>query len=187
MDSNLFEFLRNDEMVTTILEAFEVDGLKDRAIVKTASIVILVVVILLIIAIILATIIGLIAAGVLTFGTGVAAAPTLAIVGIIATFLIGYVFTAGLGAIELITSSISGVEPIADAMTMIFGQEIVHRLSPVKFHRVLWLHDRLETGSSSTNTERIFSTIDDNCDFLDEYLSSALGGQYRLKLVVETA
>lgn len=178
-------FLRMDEMLVASANAFEVDGELDRALVHAALFVVLVVVVLLLIAIIAGAVIALIAAGVLTVGSGGTAVPTIGIVATVATFLTGAVFTAGLAAIELIVASVGGAELIGQAMTLYTGSEIAHRLSPIGFHRVLWVHERPDEGTTVTNTERIEAEEEDG-DFREVYRADALGGSYRFELVAQT-
>jgi hypothetical protein len=177
-------FLGLDEMVLMTVDVFEVEGELDQAILRTTLLIVLVVVVLTIILVILGTVIALIAAGILTTGSGGAAAPTIGIVAAIATFLTGAVFTAGMTAIEMIVTGIDGQDYIAQAMTIFTGQEIAHRLSPIRFHRLLWVHDRPEEGTSVSNTTRVEAELV-NGDFREIYEAEALGGSYRLEVVAE--
>lgn len=178
-------FLELEDMMVVMANAFEVEGDLDRAILNAILVIVLVAVVVTIILIILGTIIALIAAGVLTVGSGGTAAPVIAIVAAIGAFLTGAAFTAGLAAIEMIVSSIGGQAPIAQAMTLFTGQEIAHRLSPIRFHRLLWAHERPDEGASVTNSTRIEAGLVDG-DFREVYEASALGGQYRLALIAQS-
>ena len=178
-------FLDLEDIIVVMATAFEVEGDLDRAILNAVLLIVLVAVVVTIILIILGTIIALIAAGVLTVGTGGTAAPTIAIVAAIGTFLTGTAFTAGLAAIAMIVSSIGGQAPIAQAMTLFTGQEIAHRLSPIRFHRLLWAHERPNEGASVTNSTRVEAGLVDG-DFREVYEASAQGGRYRLALVAQS-
>lgn len=173
-----------DEFASFTLSVDEVEGEMDRAVLRGLLIAVLIaVLVLVVVLLIVVAVIAVVVIGVATTGTAAAAAAAgaVAIVGTITTALFTVVLGAGLTAIEAIISAVPWGANVMRVSPAVSGTELAHRLSPVRFHRVLWLADRPVPASVRTVTMQ--SMLDD--DGLDEsYRGDGLGGTYRVWLNV---
>lgn len=182
-DPGAFQIVQlRDELVFVVLRAAEIEGAWDKAIAYAVSVAVLIAVALVLIAIIAAIVIALIATGVVTLGT--AEAVLMPIAAAVIGFLLGAGFSAALAAIPLIMAAVSGEETLATILTAFSGQEIAYRLSPIRFHRVLFPGDRTAPGSLSTGTQLLSSQLEGQV-LHEVFQTKALGGEYLFHLKVE--
>ncbi len=181
---NAFRVLRLDEFINVSLMASEVEGEADRIIMASLMIALLVVLLLLLVVIAVAVVVILIGVGLVTAGTGTA---ILGIIGTIVTALFGTLLVGAIASIEAFFASLpAGGDPLGVILPIFSGNEIAHRLSPVLFHRVLWLQEPGPLPPSGIETSRTIEIT--NGAITERYRCDvdALGGIYRFTLVVDT-
>lgn len=178
LPSSGFHLLQTTELITLNLQASEVDGPIDRAVLTIIVIAIVAVVIVVLVALIVAIVLAIM----LTYG--VAAKIIVATLG-----LMGTVFTAlssaFLPVIVAAVQAIFAVQPagllVAGALPTFSGAELMHRLSPVRYHRLLWVQERppieVAPGMLMTRTTTI-----DNQGLTERYRCSIPGAIYALTL-----
>lgn len=164
-----------DEFVTAHVKSSEVAGPTDRLILGTVLTVLLILLVLLVVAIVIAVV----AIFVVTYG--VAASVIVAIIGGVVSFMgfmFGPVFAAGMAAITALVATVTGAEVMGHTATAFSGKHLAHRLSPFRFHRVLWPYERPPLGPAAGTMTEVSS--DESADgIVTEYSSIRLGSSYR--------
>jgi hypothetical protein len=185
-DAQLLELA---EVLHVGFRAEEVEGDTDRALVRSllvAALILITVAVLLYLATAVILLIALlVAAGAIpvALGTAVAAPVLQPLLG----FLVGAAFTAALSAVEAIVASVRGEALIGNASLTFTGRELAARLSPYRYHRLLYLDERPapDATQSVSNTTRTSSQVTD-VGIVEVFRSRALGGDYRFTVVCGT-
>jgi hypothetical protein len=179
-----FRFLRLDEIINLALLASEIEGETDRIVMRSLVIALIVVLLILLVAIAVAVVVILVALEVITAGL---ATPIIGIIAAIAGVLFGTLLTGAIAAVEAVFASMPAGDPLGIIMPVFSGNEIAHRLSPVRFHRVLWLQERPALPTASIPTTRTVQITDEEIRERYRCEATSLGGIYRFRLVVDVA
>ena len=179
-----FRFLRLDEIINVTLLASEIEGETDRIVMRSLVIALIVVLLFLLVAIAIAVVVTLVALEVITVGL---ATPIVGIIATIASVLFGTLLAGAIAAIEAVFASMPAGDPLGIIMPVFSGNEIAHRLSPVRFHRVLWLQERPPLPTTSIPTTRAVEITDEEIRERYRCEATSLGGIYRFRLVVDVA
>lgn len=180
---DVFRVLRLDEFLNGTLLASEIEGEADRIIMRSLVIALLVVVLILIVALAVAVVVILVAAEIITVGL---ATPIIAIISTIATVLFGTLLVGAIASIEALFASLPAGDPLGVIMPIFSGPEVAHLLSPVRFHRVLWIRERPPLPETSIPTTRTTEITAGSISEVYRCDATSLGGIYRFRLVLDT-
>lgn len=183
VDAQLLELA---EVLHVGFTAHEVEGDTDRALIRgllVAALILITIAVLLYLATAVILLIALlVAAGAIPVALGTAAAAP--ILQPLLGFLVGAAFTAALSAVEAMVASVRGEALIGNASLTFTGRELASRLSPYRYHRVLYLDERpaSDPTQSVSNTTRTSSRVTD-AGIEEVFRSRALGGDYRFTVI----
>lgn len=177
-----FDQLADFESVIASFDLLEVEGEFDKFIaqlVYLAALVALVIIVAAVVTVITAAVILLlIGLGIITVGTAEAIALPIAaaFLGAVYTFLFGAAFTAFLALQENLNAVVDGSDSIVKGQAQLDGARLKYRLSPVRFHRLMFPLDDSEDDVSES-----LATLQ------EVFENDALGGSYEVLLNVETS
>lgn len=177
-----FDQLADFESVIVSFDLLEVEGEFDKFIaqlVYLAALVALVVIVAAVVTVITAAVILLlIGLGVITAGTAEAIALPIATAFLAAvyTFLFGAAFTAFLALQENLNAVVDGSDSIVKGQAQLDGARLKYRLSPVRFHRLMFPLDESQDDVSES-----LATLQ------EVFENDALGGSYEVLLNIETS
>ena len=163
--------LEPHQSLSTTVRLFEVEGDADRALLALVLLVAAIIIAVLVVALVL----------VLLPMLGVALETGLALLPLILSAL----FPAMTSVAGMIVAATTGAEAVLEAATMYTADEVTRRLSAVRFHRVLYPGPRPDPDGALGNARRVESSVQ-GTDFVEVFRAKALGGLYRVKLVLGT-
>jgi hypothetical protein len=164
--------LNFNELLITPLIAEESDDTDAMVIIWIVAVVLMIVISIIII--VVAVIIGLLFEGVSVF-------PALKVAAgiVVEVWKIGFEITPMI--VDYVVAELDDT-PIATLVPMFTGDEIAHRMSPVRWHRHLWLIPRSALASSILETDPDHSSG----RITELYRVAALGGTYDFQLEIDT-
>lgn len=163
--------LNFDQFLMVPLIAEESDDIDATVIIWIVAIVLLVIVTIIIL--VVAVIIGLLF-------KGVGVIPALKVAGSLISALWSYGIPLTQTIVEYVVAELDDV-PVGVLVPIFAGDEIAHRLSPVRFHRLLWSIPRsaMATNVTATAFNLNAQTV------TEDYRVSALGGTYDFQVLIE--
>ncbi len=177
-----FEQLADLEAVIMSFDLLEVEGELDKFIAQLiyiGALIALVVIVAAVITVITAAVIlVLIGAGIISVGTAetIALPIATAFLGAVYTFVFGAAFTAFMALRENIIAVVDGSDSIVKGQTQLDGGRLKYRLSPVRFHHLMFPLDNSENDATES-----LATLN------EIFENDALGGSYEVLLNIETS
>ena len=181
-DELSFDQLASFESVIVNFDLLEVEGEFDKILsqlVYIAALIALVIIVAAVITVITAAVIALLVGlGIISLGTAetfalpIAAAFLAAVYG----FIFGAAFTAFLALQENLDALVDGSDSIVKGQALLDGGRLKYRLSPVRFHRLLF---PLQSGEE--DAAESLATLQET------FANEILGGSYKVSLNIETS